>query len=402
MTNGTGATSGRVLSVKILAGLSVCAALAGQVSARADEVVQRVSVRHPGLHSEEPVERDLTQVLDGKGWPVEYRMTVESVVCIDGVCKTTAVRMTWDALGRFVRDELPPDTELEKGVTAGKRSDGTAEWDSAPFTKEDYAKLDAILHDGASLLKQQPLSNFSEAREKGTRNVDGITGATPAAARDAVVAGAALTCFNLWHWANGDVCDAARELTHQRCNREMLLSFLATDKPHFVLFALEHLRLHAVFDPAAMRAVEAAMANGDRDRIDYGLFYLNAALPDRTRYAEQVAAVLVAGSNEARAILLDRLASDEAMPDAFFDAVSATLPSWAGYYEIHLFLRLAERQGRAPPQMVAQTAQLLDRPDFFVARRAYAFLSGLPSVDEQTAARLKAFREKAAREGRSL
>lgn len=399
MTKRTAAASGRLTSARrglagALAVLAACAALA-------DEAVLRVAVRHSGFHTDEPEERDVTQVRDGRGWPVEYRMTVESVVCLDGACKTTHVQMAWDALGHYLRYELPAGVELEKGVAVAQPG-GATEWDSAPFAKEDYAKLEAILRDENSLLKQQKLANFAQPKAQGRTRVDGITGATPTAAREAVVAGAALTCFNLWHWANGDVCDAVRELTHQRCTREMLLSFLASDKAHDVLFALEHLRLHAVFDPEALRAVEAKMAGGDRDRIDYGLFYLNEALPDRDRHAEHVAAVLGAGSGESRAALLDRLASAEAMPDAFYDAVAATLPSWGGYYEIHLFLRLAERQGRAPARLVSEAAQLLDRTDFFIARRAYAFLSGLPSVDPQTAARLQAFREKAAREGRSL
>lgn len=358
-------------------------------------------VRHPGVHTERPTSCTLYQINDKKGFPSEYRMTVDSVICPEQTCRLSTVTMVWDALGHYQRFGLPPGEILEKGVPASQRkAPPAAPWKGVPFTEADYRKLDEILQDEHSLLGQQKLVGLSGSRDKDL--VDGITGATPATVRDAVVAGASLTCYNLWHWANGEVAAAAKELTHRQCGEAMLLSFLSSDKPHYVLFALDHLRLHKLFGASSVEAVRRAMAGGDRERIDRGLAYLREALPEPDSFYENVGALINASSGGGRAYLLDRLASEKALPGAFFDTLGAGLPSWNSYYEIHLCLQLAERRGQVSPALITQTAKLLDNPDFFIARRAHGFLSSQSALDAQTAARLQVFRDKAAREGRSL
>lgn len=393
----TGHLLRRVSTVAVALCLAACAPLAKHADGGA--VSHRIRVRHPGFSSEQPKTYTLKQLSDRQGFPSGYSMTVDSVICPERTCRIITVKMTWDALGRYQRLELPAGKTLEKGLPPG-RKDAAAEWTGTPFIEADYLKLDGILKDENSLLGRQKLDGM--VRLNNTHAVDGITGATPASVRDAVVEGAALTCYNLWHWANGDVAAAAREQTHRQCGEGLLLSFLTSGQPHYVLFALEHLRLHKLFGPSAVQAVARAMSGADSDRIDLGLAYLREALPERGRYFEALAAVILGRAGGGRAHLLDRLASETALPDAFFDAVGAGLPEWKDYYEIHLFLQLAEKRGSASPALVASAARLLDSPDFFIARRAHGFLSGQPALDAQTQSRLQAFRDKAAREGRSL
>ena len=377
--------------------LAACAPLTRPGKGQA--VACSIRVHHPGFTSEEPKACTLYQIKDTNGFPSGYAMTVESVICPDQLCRVITVQMTWDALGRYQRFELPAGEILEKGIPPRAKAEAE-DWTGTPFSEADYRKLDGILRDENSLLGRQKLSGMVGLNNK--HAVDAITGATPASVRDAVVEGAALTCYNLWHWANGEVAAAAREQTHRQCGEAMLLSFLASDKPHYVLFALEHLRLHKLFAPAAVEAVKRAMSGADSERIDLGLDYLRAALPDRDRFSEALAAVIAGRAGGGRAHLLDRLGSEAALPDAFFDTVGAGLPAWKDYYEVHLFLRLAEKRGAASPALIAQAAKLLDSSDFFLARRAHGFLSGLPALDAQTQSRLQAFRDKAARDGRSL
>jgi hypothetical protein len=387
--------------IVLLLCLAACAPLSREDDVRT--IAHRVHVRHPGFPSDEPKAYTLYQINDEKGFPSEYRMTVDSVICPEQTCQIIAVDMTWDALGRYQRYALPPGGFLEKGLPAEERTAKTgaaASVESVAFTEADYQKLDAILKDAHSLLGQQKLPDVVRLSSKG--DVDGITGATPASVRDAVVEGASLTCYHLWHWANGEVAGIAKELTHRQCGEAMLLSFLSSGKPHDALFALEHLRLHGLFSPSAVQAVSGAMRGGDRERIDLGLAYLREALPDQEPFYANVAAVILSGSGAVRAYLLGRLASEPSLPVRFFETLGADLPNWNSYYEIHLFLRLAEKSGYTSPSLIAQASKILENPDFFIARRAHGFLSNQPALDAQTAGLLQAFRDKAAREGRTL
>jgi hypothetical protein len=386
----------RAWASALVLGLAACTPLTKQADAGAAS--HRIRVRHPGFDSDAPKTFTLSQINDRQGFPSAYTLTVESVICPDQICRIITVKMTWDALGRYQRFELPAGEALEKGVAP--KGKGSAGWDAVPFTDADYQKLDGILKDESSLLGRQKLDAVARLNNK--HAVDGITGATPASIRDAVVEGAALTCYNLWHWANGEVAAAAREQTHRQCGEAMLLRFLASDQPHYALFALEHLRVHNLISPAARQAVKRAMAAGGQERIDLGLAYLRAAAPGREAFYVDVADVLGEGSGDARAHLLSRLAAEAPLPGAFFDAASGGLPLWAGYYEVHLFLQLAERSGSTSPALLGQAAKLLDSSDFFIARRAYGYLNGQPERDTVMRSRLDAFRGKAEREGRSL
>jgi len=382
--------------------LAACAPLPRLAGAGRPAVAHRIRVRHPGVHADGPQSCTLYQLSDKRGFPTGYTMAVDSVICPDETCRISTVNMAWDALGHYQRLELPPGEFLEKGLPAGilRAAAPAAEWRGVAFTEADYRKLDEILKDAHSLLGQHKLAGAGGVHDKDL--VDGITGATPAAIRDAVVEGASLTCYNLWHWANGPVAEIAKELTHRQCGEAMLLDFLSSDKPHYVLFALEHLKRHKLFSPPAVQAVNNALRGGDHERIDLGLAFLRAALPAPAAYFDNLGTLITTGNGEGRTYLLDRLAAEQALPAGLFDTLSAALPGWNNYYETHLFLRLAEKHGAASPFLITQTAKLLECPDFFIARRAHGFLSSQPALDEQTASRLQAFREKAKQEGRSL
>jgi hypothetical protein len=385
--------------------LPVCLAACAQFK-RADDsqgVPHRILVHHPGFLSDEPKAYTLYQVKDKRGFPSGYTMVVDSVVCPEETCRISTVNMVWDAVGHYQRYDLPLGVSLEKGVPADKNTSPlrpVPTWNGVPFAEKDYQKLDVILKDAHSLLGQQKLSGLVGSRTKDL--VDGITGATPATIRDAVVEGASLTCYNLWHWANGEVAEIAKELTHQQCSETMLRGFLSSDKPHYVLFALDHLKRHKLFSPSVVREVNRVMCGGDHDRIDQGLAYLKEALPDRDPFYEDVGAVINGNTSEGRIHLLNRMASERALPARFFETLGAGFETWNSYYAIHLFLRLAEKQGYVSQSLNTQVAKLLENPDFFIARRAYWYLSKQTALDAPTTSRIQAFCEKAAREGRSL
>ena len=203
------------------------------VAAHAAEIeTHKVQLRHSGINSNKPKGYTLYQTRDSEGLITGYTMVVDSVVCKEAVCEVVGVTMAWDALGKY------EDYRLEKEGTHLEKVE--ADWedkaapDGVPFTDADYKKLDQILKDRHSALQTQTLESMSPGSQND--EVDVVSGATPLNLKEAVVEGAALTCFHLWHWANGEVGAAARELTQKSCNEKLLNSFLFSDKPHYVLF----------------------------------------------------------------------------------------------------------------------------------------------------------------------
>ena len=261
----------------------------------------QVALRHPGMPSNKPMTYTLYQTRNQKGFPTGYTMVVDSVICMEKTCQVINVKMVWDALGGYLSYELEKGKFLEKGVPLDKSKAllvKAASYKGVPFTDADYRKLDHILRDDRSLLSTQRLSDLSVVSDNA--NIDGVTGATPKAMKKAVVEGASLTCFQLWHWANGEIVETAKELTHLSCSKDLLHSFLLSEKPRFVLFALEHLARHKQFSPSFVKAVNKVMRRGDHDRIKPSLAYLKEAVPQAKYYDNLAVMFNNAASEELR------------------------------------------------------------------------------------------------------
>jgi hypothetical protein len=267
------------------------------------------------------------------------------------------------------------------------------------FTEADHAKLHRILRDRFSILRTQRMSELTGYRDKS--RVDGISGATPLTLREAVVEGAALSSYHLWHWANGEVVAAARELTHQNCSAELLQSFLTRDDPHFILFALEHLQQHQLFTPSFVSQVIDVMSGGDHAHIDAGLAYLRSALPDADAFYEKLATLFKQSDGETRIYLLGLLGAEQTISGAQLDRFSVGLTETDTYYELHLFLNLIEKHQHVSEPLLMEVSRFLENENFFIARRAFWYLEK-QNLNEQMAERLAAFQEKCARENRTL
>jgi hypothetical protein len=369
----------------------IALSLAGCISAppaQAQSIVpHHIVVRHPGVADNAPQSYTLSQALDQRGHPIGYSMVVDSVVCTDSLCKVVKVTMTWDALGIYQSYALAYGTVLEKAQAADPNTSPKSKAWTA-FTQADHAKLHRILRDSSSVLRTQRIADLTGYLDKS--RVDGVTGATPLTLREAVVEGASLSSYHLWHWANGEVAAAARELTHLSYSAELLRDFLNRDEPHYVLFALDHLRRHKLFSPPFVSAVIQVMSDGDPDRIDLGLAYLRSAMPDKDAFYDQVADLFTESNGDGRIYLLGLLDDEQEISGAHLNKMSLGLKDTDTYYEIHLFLSLVEKHKHVSEQILNQTSLLLESENFFVARRAYWHLEK-QTLNEQLTRRIEVF-----------
>ncbi len=364
-------------------------------------LAHQVALRHPGITSTKPKTYTLYQIRNQKGFPTGYTMVVDSVICMEKTCQVINVKMVWDAMGGYLRYELEKGKVLEKGVLLDKSKalpDKAAFYKGVPFTDADYSKLDQILRDGRSILSTQKLSDMSVVG--GNANIDGVTGATPIAMKKAVVEGASLTCFQLWHWANGEIVETAKELTHLSCSKDLLHSFLLSEKPRFVLFALEHLARHKQFSPSFVKAVNKVMRSGDHDRIKPSLAYLKEAVP-KAKYYDNLAVMFNKSSSKSRIHLLRLLELEKELPVAMFDKMSAAFTGMKTYQELHRLLRLVEKHEHVSQCVLTQVSQLLDNDNFLIARKAFWYLEK-KTLAEQIKNRMQVFRDKCEKEGRIL
>lgn len=349
-----------------------------------------ILVKHPGFLSKDPMPYTLYQIKNQEGFPTEYTMVVDSVICLHEQCEIIKVTMVWDALGQYDRYELLPGTTLTKSPEkpSGKQSNWREE--SLPFTEKDYDKLDSLLRDTSSILKDHTIESISPAVK--SDEVDAITGATPQTLRQSIVRGAAYTCYNLWHWAHGEVTAIAKGLTHNRCDKALLNHFLASDQQHYVEFALDHLRQHRVFNPDTVKNVKEIISKGNAKHTELGLAYLEEAMADTTLFYSTLVEIFSSCKTDGRLHLLDYLTAKENLPASLYEALSVHFSDLTTYYEVHRLLGLIENQAAISPKILLNISELLQNNNFFIARRAFWFLRE-QELDDELTLRIQTFLE---------
>jgi hypothetical protein len=193
---------------------------------------------------------ELFELQDENGIPIWFGRHIFKDVCISGVCKMIRLWLFWDGSGNYLGMQIPEDEPLTKS-------------DHTDFEPADYRKLETILRDTASILrdlKQEDLIiipdtiNPYEAYE-----VDGYTAATQPALSEVVVKDAVYSCHTLWHTVYGPVQDTIFHLLKNRITEEFLAKMLANNKTAYAIWAITSLRenpkYHEKFYPAILKYI---------------------------------------------------------------------------------------------------------------------------------------------------
>jgi len=346
--------------------------------ARLERMIHQVELADPVSPSTPARVYDVVLSRDRNGFPAEYALSFETHVCTDDQCKVVEVTMVWNATGYFERLRCPPGKRLTKK-------------DHAPFTAEDYAKLDRILKDRGSILRTWTLA-FLERPVETTDGVDAVTSPTPITVQDSVIEDAAYTTWALWHWANGEIVPKLRGITNENCTPAYLNHLLVSEDRRYADFALDYLMEHHPSDPQFLESVFHILENGERDQITHSLEFLSHAIPDKqTRHARLIESCYRMRSADCP-MILEELAAEPDLPATTFEGLTGRLTQLP-YFPIHLILRMLEKRKFASERTTSDVAALLDSDDFFIARRAYEHLAK-QDLDADTGNKVNVFRER--------
>ncbi|MHB8897837.1 MAG: hypothetical protein ACYC6Y_03720 [Thermoguttaceae bacterium] len=346
-------------------------------------MVHKVQLVDPVAPTLPPQDYEVLQLLDENGFPVGYSMSFVTHVCNDHQCLPVEVTVNWDALGYFTALAWPPGKPLTKK-------------EHVPFTPDDYAKLDRILKDRNSILKDWTLAFLEKPPVSADGKdllpgVDAMTAPTPATVKDSVIEDAAYTSWALWHWANGQIVSELRAITEQGSSPAWIKHLLASEDRRHADYALEYLIEHEPADSQYVGDVLRLLETGPREQIFRALVFLGKAIPDR----QQLHARLVETCPRMRPadcpVVLQVLADDPNLAPATLEALTGDLSRYP-YFPVHLILRILEQRKFASAATISNVAALLDNSDFFIARRASEHLAA-QRLPAQVQARVDAFRQ---------
>lgn len=175
----------------------------------------------PGVHYSHAIEDDdiysgkwVYELRDDREIPIWFARYIHKEVCATGSCKMVRIWLFWDGAGEYLGTQIVPEDPLTKQ-------------DHVEFDPEDYTKLDEILKDTASILREYSYDGLSKVLEEPGEQaidptVDAISGATPPSLATAVVKDAVYTCHTLWHTVYG----ATRSFIHKKLNERVDMPFI--------------------------------------------------------------------------------------------------------------------------------------------------------------------------------
>lgn len=185
----------------------------------------------------------IVELQDKNGLTTWFGRYFHKDICITGICRMVKLWIFWDGAGNYLGIQLDEREPLTKS-------------DHTPFQTQDYIRLDEILRDTVSILKElqyedlviedAPRSSVDGKSEKKLFEVDGYSSATSPSLKEYVIKDAVFTCYTLWHTVYGETRVYIDELLKERVNSSYINKLLDGSENQ-KLFALEMIRRNNSF-----------------------------------------------------------------------------------------------------------------------------------------------------------
>lgn len=323
-----------------------------------------VSIDHPALKGGETYNYELLEHSSGNNELPGYQLHVDSVICIEDICKIIPVSLFWDFLGNFKSYRLQKNHYLEKK-------------EGVKFTEQDYKKLEEILKDKKSPFRNLKYHQITHKKVYGEGEIDAFTGATAVPiAREKSIEGAAWTCFTLWHWVNGEVLDHISTISGAKATLNQLEKFLSSDEKQERLFAIKELGNRKMYTDKILRDCRAILKNNSSDtELELVLDYVEK-LPEKVFLDTMKIVLFECNSTRTRQVILrsllnSRYRGESAYYNEIFEGVYRQNPD---YKEIDILFLIFEKISVSSTELNNRVTLLLDHKNFLIARRSYWWL----------------------------
>lgn len=329
-------------------------------------IQHQIDVKHPG--EKLPFKVVLNQIIDKNGLPTSYFMDVKSVICLEQVCKVIPVRIYWNNLGAYQK------YVLEEGATLEKYEDDL-------FSDEDYPKLHSVLSNSNSPFKEVYIEDILTVVDEHNDESDAVSGATALELDEKdTVPGAALTCYTLWHWANGEIVQQIKQITGSSISDVQLQEFIVDKNSNYFVIALKELADRKNYSKSIIKVIIKKVLE-DESLLRSTFDYLEKA-PSEIYFSTLKELFLNGGKEQKLAVIRSLKSIKYTISNDFFDAFSNQIATFDSYHELSFFLDILQAKNISSDKIIENVLPIL-KSDFIKARRAYWFLKNQKLTSEQ-------------------
>ncbi len=206
--------------------------------------------------------REIIELDNEKGLPIWFGRDIIQVVCLTKECRMVHLWLFWDGAGNYFGFQEYPDDPLTKT-------------DHMVFSAVDYQKLNHILADSVSILKNLKQEELIIKPDINEGKVDAISGATQPSLKEYLVSNAAYTCYTLWHSVYGNTRIEIQRLLEQRADSNYLKLIFNQDNTLYLKWAIEFIKRHPDYHSAFFRQIVNQMKSKDENLSQLALNYFD-------------------------------------------------------------------------------------------------------------------------------
>lgn len=193
-----------------------------------------IRITHPFIDKQDSLSaQEIVELNNENGIPVWFGRKVRKVVCLTGECQIANLWLFWSGVGNYLGFQLYNNEPLTK--TNHKE-----------FNSEDYQRLQMILSDPNSILKETQ-QNELIAKPNPEEIIDGISGATHLSYKEYLVEDAAYTCYTLWHTVYGNTMYNIHSMLEQRTDSAYLQSLFNQENYEYKIWAINQVAKKPAF-----------------------------------------------------------------------------------------------------------------------------------------------------------
>lgn len=318
----------------------------------------------------------LYQNLSEKGLPISYFRKIKTGICFDDKCRVLNLQLYWNVTGRYLGFKLPLGEFLSKA-------------EHEPFTADEYEELNKILADEHSALGGFTYNQLILKPQTQLLEVDGVTGATAPAIANYIVPGAVYTTYKLWHFTHGQAKEEVQKLTIKALNSDLIAQILTSDDKFDRIWVLSQMN-NITINPDLASMIINMIDDADYSLSERALFSINPGL---------------LSVDSLQLLLLSKLLNNQYSLQKLIIAKLNQAPSLAKQVTVSLAKRIESFSPEILTRVLdmftkhqvydvytqRQIAMILANQNSFIAKKAYNFLLAIPTIDPQTADKMRLY-----------
>ncbi|MBN1927167.1 MAG: hypothetical protein JW798_15145 [Prolixibacteraceae bacterium] len=301
---------------------------------------------------------EIVELQDENGLPIWFSRQFHKDVCITGECKMIRVTLFWDGSGNYLGMEIPEDQPLTKS-------------DHTEFDAGDYEKLNAILSNTASILKDLKLEELIVVPDSidpyTAYKIDGYTAATQPALAEVVVKDAAYTCYTLWHTVYGPSQTKILEILDERVCADFLKRMFESQETKKILWGIRAVEkrpsYHEDFYPLFIQYIRSDTIEISQRAL---LYFQSSKLKDASLQKQLVEVMFGLSTEKKNTIIWKLIESGYATEEVIFELLTLFQEQQLNSGSLNLIYRLIRSEHLQNQQIMLVLESLSKHKDAYV------------------------------------